>query len=243
MERSTFLRTAAFVIIATCAAIGLAALLAGPLSVTPFLIVPIGAVGLTMLLTRVERAAVQRGYHEGVANALVDPGTRLPAPAAAHQMLALEFAAAERGRPLTLVLFSLDNFSRLSVLDGGAAGVRLLIGAGAIFRRRTRGMNLSARLDDRGTFLSILGGVDTKGARTFVSRVRKDLATLNAGGQAVTVSASVCSYQPTMHTPDEMLAEALGALALARTSDDALVVAGEDDSIADNAGYAIILSS
>lgn len=172
--------------------------------------------------------ARDKGYQEGLASAQVDPATRLMSPPMAKQLLAIEFAAAERGRPLTVVLFNVDNFPRLAALEGGLARDRLLLMLGAVLRRRTRGMHVSARLGDSGTFISILGGLETRGAATFVARVRKDMSTIGIGSTPLVVSVSVVPYRPEMHTVEELMSEAHGTLAEARArGGNQIVVSGE----------------
>jgi diguanylate cyclase (GGDEF)-like protein len=170
----------------------------------------------------------EQGYKAGVASAQIDPATRLMSAAMARKLLAIEFAAAERGRPLTIVLFNVDNFARLAALDGGAARDRLLLMIGAVLRKRTRGMHVSAPLGEGGTFISILGGSETRGAATFVARVRKDMSMIGIGSTPLVVSVSVVPYRPEMHTVEELLSEAHGSLAEARArGGNQIVVSGE----------------
>jgi diguanylate cyclase (GGDEF)-like protein len=181
----------------------------------PLFLIPLaallGAAGLLLYYW-----AKDKGFREGVASAQVDPATRLVSTAVARQMLAIEFAAAERGRPLTVVLTSIDNFRRLGAQDGGAARERLFRTVGAVLRRRTRGMHVSARLEEPGVFISVLGGAEVRGAATFAARVRRDLGTIGVGDQPLVTSISICAYRPEIHTVEELLAEAHGTLAEAR---------------------------
>lgn len=170
------------------------------------IIIPVAVFAVILGFVAVYHGAKAKGYAEGVANAQIDPATRLVTRGVADQILAMEFAAAERGRPFTIVLFSIDNFRKMAALQGGEAGPRMLLGSGAILRRRTRGMNISARFDDAGAFISILGGVEAEGAHIFARRVRKDFGTMRIAGQPVSVSATVCEYRAGMHSIDELLA-------------------------------------
>jgi GGDEF domain-containing protein len=78
-------------------------------------------------------------------------------------------------------------------------------------------MNVSARFDNAGLFVSILGGVATHGAETFVQRVRRDLGTIDTGTpQQLVISTSVCGYRPEIQTLEEFLSNAHGALAEAK---------------------------
>ena len=193
----------------------------------PLFLIPAVALVMAGLLVLYSWARNQ-GYQEGIASAQVDPATRLMSASMARQLLAIEFSAAERGRPLTIVLFNVDNFPRLAAMEGGAARDRLLLMLGAVLRRRTRGMHVSSRLGDGGTFLSVLGGSETRGAATFVARVRKDMSTIGIGSAPLVVSVSVVAYRPEMHSVEEMLSEAHGTLAEARArGGNQIVVSGE----------------
>lgn len=197
------------------------------MEIHPLILIPAIALVLAGLVLLYYRGREQ-GFREGQASAQVDPATRLMSPSMAKQLLAIEFAAAERGRPLTVVLFNIDNFPRLAAMEGGAAKDRLLLMLGAVLRRRTRGMHVSARLGESGTFISVLGGLETRGAATFVSRVRKDMGTIGIGSTPLVVSVSMVPYRPEMHTVEEILSEAHGTLAEARArGGNQIVVSGE----------------
>jgi diguanylate cyclase (GGDEF)-like protein len=217
MDRPLLFQTATFTALAGMASVGLWYLVGEQLTPSAALFaLPGAALGMTSLMLGIERHAHRLGRDEGLRTAQVDRATRLPRSEMARRILSLEFAAAERGRPLTIVLFSIDNFAKLAVADGGKNGERLLLGAGAIFRRRTRGMNVSAPFSDNGTFISILGGSDAEGAKTFANKVLKDLLSLPSGPQTIALSVSICSYRAGMHSVDELLAVAEGTLAQAR---------------------------
>lgn len=229
MNRTLIFKTIFFAKVAASASIGLWVLTDDLLgNMSPWLLVPAAAVTLTILLFALDRFASEHGFMRGVAHAEIDAATRLPSQTLADQVLGLEFAAAERGRPLTVVLFSVDNFKRLAVADGGAAGDRLTLSIGAILKRRTRGMNLSSRRDE-GVFITILGGSNTQGASIFVDRVRNDITTLRAV-QALVVSVGMAAYDPTMHSADDLLAAAQASMLEARRKGGNMVVVnGEMD--------------
>lgn len=185
-----------------------------------------------------------RSYHRGVAAgmeaALVDAATRLPTEAVVMQIFAMEFAAAERGRPLTIVMSSIDNFGRLAPLNGGEIGQRIMLGAGAILRRRTRGMHVSSRQGDNGVFLSVLGGSRPEGAATFASRVRKDLLSLPSGPQALSVTSVICGYRPGMHSIAEMLSMADESLWEAKQRGGNQIVISGERELEPGSGFAFI---
>lgn len=198
------------------------------MEMSPVFSIPALMAALIAAVMVLYQSAKLRGFKEGVASAQIDPATRLVSPAMAGHMLAIEFAAAERGRPLTVVLFSIDNFRRLAAMEGGTARERLLLTLGAVLRRRTRGMHVSARMSEDGIFMSVLGGVEMQGAATYVARVRRDLSTIGVGSLPLVISVSVCPYRPDMHTVGELLAQAHGTLAEARAKGgNAIAVSGE----------------
>ncbi len=154
---------------------------------------------------------LHRDREEAESMALTDILTRLPNRRHARLFLENEFAAAQRGRPLALVLFDLDRFKDYNDRHGHPAGDRALQAFADILGQNTRLMNLSARFGGE-EFLSILANSDAFGAMRFAERVR---ATLRAQDHEVahfTVSAGVASYSPGMRTADELLAAADHAL-------------------------------
>jgi len=144
--------------------------------------------------------------------AFTDLLTRLPNRRHARIFLENEFAAAERGRALSLVLFDLDRFKDYNDRYGHAAGDDALRAFGEILSSHTRRMNLSGRFGGE-EFLSILAGSDDEGGRAFAERIRavvKEDDELR--GDGITVSAGVAGYHPSMRSPDELLAAADHAL-------------------------------
>jgi putative two-component system response regulator len=123
-----------------------------------------------------------------------------------------EFAAAERGRLLSVVLFDLDHFKAYNDQWGHAGGDEALRAFANILAAATRRMDLSARFGGE-EFLSVLTSTDTEGALIFAERIRAGLAaaTLGTGGH-LTVSAGLATYHPSMRSPDELLAAADQAL-------------------------------
>ena len=204
----SLLKAALFASIAGCAAVGLWVMVGDTAASNLWLAIPGSGGALAAVLLMLEHAATARGYTQGVSSSQTDVSTRLPALPVARQILAREFAAAERGRPLTIVLFRIDNYRRIAPLQGGAVGEKVLLSVGAVLRRRTRGMNVSTRLADAGCFLSVLGGVDNDGATTFAGRVRKDIGALKVAPQALALSLAICEYQPHMQTVENLLGAA-----------------------------------
>lgn len=204
--------TAVASLVALAAGVGIAFVAVQALGSSGWFAMLIATPSVLVLLLYMLRGAAESAFEHGALSAAIDAATRLPSPAVARQLLQREFAAAERGRPLTVVVFSLDNLPRLAARHPDAAA-KVMLGVGAIFKRRTRGMNMSARLDEAHMFVSVLGGVDEIGAQKFVSKVRADLSTLNIAGQPLAVRSGICSYDPHMHQVDELIERARAALA------------------------------
>jgi GGDEF domain-containing protein len=168
------------------------------------LTVPIGA----LLLTRAMLTAnVMRGVGLPGSPSRLQPNeavTGVSEIAFADQFLAAEFAAAQRGRPLTVVIFRIDDLQRLADMhDGSVDG--LLVAVARVLKRCTRAMNLSVRDPDRpGTFLSVLSDVPSDGARVFVQRVRKEMAGIRLAGKPVSLSAGVATFDYSMSEPAEL---------------------------------------
>ena len=220
----TALFTALSSLISLAAGFGIWSLLSNLAAASPWLIIPVATLTTATVLLYMLHASAQAGHIAGIAAAETDSATKLPSSTVARHLLRREFAAAERGRKLSIVLFSFDNLPRMMAIKPLEAD-RVLLGVGAILKRRTRGMNLSARLDDGHTFISVLGGVDEEGAEKFVSKVTKDLVTLKAAGQPVLLRAGVASYDPEMHTVDDLVAKAHASLIEPGTEADGLLIA------------------
>jgi putative two-component system response regulator len=164
-----------------------------------YLGISVGIGWVTELLHR-QRAEVE-------SLALTDILTRLPNRRHARAFLQNEFGAAERGRPLCVVLFDLDNFKGYNDKWGHQAGDEALRGFAEILLSTTRRMNLSSRFGGE-EFLSILAGSEVEGALTFANRVREQLEAMGLPDGPLTVSAGVAAYHPTMTSPDELIAAA-----------------------------------
>ncbi|HKK93495.1 MAG TPA: diguanylate cyclase, partial [Longimicrobiales bacterium] len=143
--------------------------------------------------------------------AFTDALTRLPNRRHVDVFLANEFAAARRGRFLSVVIFDLDHFKLYNDTYGHEAGDAALARFGEVLIRTTRRMNLSARLGGE-EFVSILAGSDAHGATVFAERVRDELVALNLGDGPLTVSAGVAQYHAGYAEPRELLAAADEAL-------------------------------
>lgn len=143
--------------------------------------------------------------------ALTDLLTNLPNRRHAQVFLENEFGAAERGRLLSIVLFDLDNFKLFNERFGHQAGDQALEAFAGILSATTRRMNLSSRFEGE-QFLTILAGSDGEGSVVFAERVRAALRAIRLSEGSLTVSAGVATFDPSMRSPDELLAGADHAL-------------------------------
>ncbi|MEJ2538577.1 MAG: diguanylate cyclase [Gemmatimonadota bacterium] len=143
--------------------------------------------------------------------AFTDLLTRLPNRRHADVFLGNEFAAAQRGRILSVVLFDLDGFKRYNDTYGHQAGDEAIRAFADVLARTTRRMNLSARFGGE-EYVSVLAGSDAEGAMVFAERVRMAFRAQHVGNPPLTVSAGVATYHPGMSSQDELLAAADQAL-------------------------------
>lgn len=211
--------TAVTAAIGACAAVGLTFMVPDPSwQERSGVTIPLLAAVITFVLMFIERHFQERGHAQGMTKAYIDTKTGLPTLRVAHQTLVSEFAAAERGRDIAVVLFSYDQYTRFASKHGATASSRLMLSVGRVLKRRTRGMNLSARYSDEGVFMSILSGVPLAGVAVFAKRVQKDLASLEVAGEAQSVSVGIAPFEPTMRSSDDLLAAAHRALISARSS-------------------------
>lgn len=204
--------------IAGLAAVGAAILTGGEV----LLAVP----ALTVLFT-LYLVARRKGQEDGKA-ALTVPLTGLATEEVAQETLSREFAAALRGRPLTVVLIRLEGLTRYRTRHGPAVTEEFMALAGRTLSRHRREMNLTAHHGREGTFLSILSGTDSDGAAVYAARVRRDLMRLNGVPAHGGVSIGIAAFDPEMETPRELVRKAAFALergAAARAEEEKVEVA------------------
>lgn len=154
---------------------------------------------------------LHRSREAAEADALTDSGTGLPNRRHTLLFLEKEFAAAGRGRPLTIVLFDLDQFKRFNDTHGHAAGDEALRTFARVLDHCTRSMNLSGRFGGE-EFLSIVSEATADQAAGFVRRVRETLALDQPREGPLTVSAGIAEYVETMESAEQLLAAADRAL-------------------------------
>ncbi|HEX2166116.1 MAG TPA: PAS domain S-box protein, partial [Longimicrobiales bacterium] len=188
-------------------------------STVPDLLLPVIAayVAITLCIG-VFGDRVSRGGFDAAADmrALNDPATGLPNRTQAELHLELEFAAALKGRPLTIVLFDIDELAKYNARHGRAAGDGVLRGFASIVRQHTRRMDLGSRYGED-EFVSVLGGCVTEGAVIFTTRLLERMREADSTIAVPTVSAGIASFNPQMTSPADLVRAAESALQLAKT--------------------------
>jgi diguanylate cyclase (GGDEF)-like protein len=146
-------------------------------------------------------------------------GEEDPKENVADHFVAKEFAAAQQGRDVTLVMFGFDCFEDFAEREGSAAAGEALREFGRVLGKLTRKMNLTARYGWRAdSFLSVLSHADAKAANMFVQRVRE--ATAKSDVAMPGIAAGIAVFQPHLASPEEFVACAVRALAEARAAAD-----------------------
>jgi diguanylate cyclase (GGDEF)-like protein len=168
------------------------------------------------------QALERLGFHAAIALAnarlheqvrllsLTDPLTGLPNRRHMDILLEKEFAAAERGRALTVVLFDLDDFKVFNDTAGHQAGDDALRRFASILAGQTRAMNLAARYGGD-EFIVILSDTDSDGGHALVDRVLDGMSRdpfLDRMG----ASAGIAAYRPGMLAPADLVRAADEAL-------------------------------
>jgi diguanylate cyclase (GGDEF)-like protein len=117
-----------------------------------------------------------------------------------------EIAAAQRGRPLSVCFFDLDDFKRHNDEHGHLVGDEILQLFGAILKHETRAMNLAARYGGD-EFIAILSDNTRDGAEAHARRIQDKVSqqpTLAEYG--VSVTYGVGEFDPeTMSDIEEVI--------------------------------------
>jgi diguanylate cyclase (GGDEF)-like protein len=134
---------------------------------------------------------------------LTDPLTGLPNRRHMDIFLQKEFAAAERGRALTVVLFDLNDFKQYNDAAGHQAGDGALRRFASLLADQTRAMNLAARYGGD-EFIAILSDTPADGAAIWVDRflsaVHDDHEMAGVGA-----SAGIAAYEKGMLGPADLI--------------------------------------
>lgn len=158
--------------------------------------------------------------------ALVDALTGLPNRRHAEVTLDAQFAAAERGIPLAVVMFDLDHFKDVNDRHGHEAGDAALRAFADVLRQNTRRMDLAARFGGE-EFIAILGGGGIPPAVALANRVRAGFESRSFPWGRLTVSAGVAAYEEGMGSYEVLVATADRALYAAKQAGRNRVTAAE----------------
>ncbi len=143
---------------------------------------------------------------------LTDPLTGLYNRRQLDLHLGQEFAAAKRGRALSVVLFDVDGFKQFNDEEGHLAGDQALAAVGRVLREETRAMNLAARYGGD-EFLVVLSDTGPEGAAHHVERIQRRLADdPELRGIGLGLSAGCATFTPGMTRPEDLIREADQAL-------------------------------
>lgn len=226
--------TTATAVTAGCAGIGFLALLPVEPSATvaAFVMTTVAGALSSVLLWGSHRAAGEEKVAGTQQPVLQNPTTGLAMPFLGDLMLAREFAAAQRGRPVTIALVKIDQIERYTSRHGRPMAERLLRSAARIVARQTRGMNLSAHhRGDPATYLLILSGTSLEGACVYVKRLRRELMSLPGFPEGIVVSAGIAGFDFDQSRPDDLLGHAERALAKASSAGGKIIVYGRTTSV------------
>ena len=172
-----------------------------------FVAIGLGLAVLSELLQRERRDALVMAYSDAL--------TGLPNRRLLDFMLEKEFAAAQRGRPLSVVLFEIDKLAEYNADYGDPAGDEALRQIGATLDHHMRLMNIGGRYVGA-SFLAILSGEKVDGAWVFAERTREGVAKLELPtGASPSVSVGVASYEVWMRGSEELIEAAGRALSRA----------------------------
>lgn len=216
------------VAIAALAAVGLS-LLSGVGPGQAVLGVPVLTALLTFaLLARPTKPTTERWGDDELVT--TDPMTGLTTEEIAREALVREFAAAQRGRPLTVALVRLDGLPRYRAQHGGPVADQLVRVAARTLVRHRRGMHIAAAHAREGMFLSILSGSDLQGAGVYAARLRADLMQPKALPPFDGVSIGIAAFDVSMESPGDLIRRAMYALEKGAEAGGKVMVVGQQQA-------------
>lgn len=146
---------------------------------------------------------------------LTDPLTGLPNRRRAELFLEHEFAVAQLGRPLAVLLLDVDTFEAWSASNGKAASNGLLRTIGTILRQNTRSANLSVHWsEDR--FACFLNGAGEEGAFSYARMIQDCVRASGDVAAMPSISIGIATYERTMTSPENLIRAAEQALQQAK---------------------------
>jgi diguanylate cyclase (GGDEF)-like protein len=136
---------------------------------------------------------------------LTDPLTGLANRRQLEVHLAREFAAARRGRPLSVVLFDVDRFKEFNDEAGHVAGDQALRAIARVLTEETRAMNLAARYGGD-EFLAVLSDTGDEGARQHAGRIHAGVARdPDLRSMGITLSSGMATFNPEMQRIEDLI--------------------------------------
>lgn len=148
--------------------------------------------------------------------AYTDPLTGLPNRRQGLFFLEKQFAAARRGRALSVAYVDLDDLKSINDTSGHGAGDRALRALGDALAAETRDSELSARLSGD-EFLCILQARNARDVHIFLQRVRERLVRAS-DGRPLTFCAGIAVHGPGVVTASHLMELADLAMYDAKTS-------------------------
>jgi diguanylate cyclase (GGDEF)-like protein len=173
-------------------------------------------------------AAIAAGYSrlndQIGALSLIDPLTGIPNQRQLAMYLEKEFAAARRGRRLTVLLFDIDDFEKYNRANGRQAGDEVLRAFAETLVQQTRAMNLAARYEGD-SFIVALADADRRAGFIHASRIARAAESHPlVGPSGIHASVGISSYAPRMKSPEDMIQAALKDLEVRRTGGGRLTI-------------------
>lgn len=166
-----------------------------------------------------DRAELQVAYEEAIAEALLDPLTKLGNHRAFQEELERQAEAAQRyGVPLSLVLIDLDGFKMVNDTLGHAAGDRLLARFGRLLELSVRRPDRSFRVGGD-EFALLLPHTDADGAWVVARRLLSNAlqpVLRELGDDPISFSAGVSAIPTLAPNREQLYLQADGALYAAK---------------------------
>ena len=176
-----------------------------------------------------ERANYQLFLAE-LCDALAVPRPDLTTEEVAREALVREFAAAQRGRPLTVALVRLEGLPRYRAQHGGPVADQLVRVAARTLVRHRRGMHIAAAHAREGMFLAVLSGSDLQGAGVYAARLRADLMQPKALPPFDGVSIGIAAFDVSMESPGDLIRRAMYALEKGAEAGGKVMVVGQQQA-------------
>jgi diguanylate cyclase (GGDEF)-like protein/PAS domain S-box-containing protein len=194
---------------------GLIVLIHGPIDVhavsgPPFLGLPVlaGTGGGGALIAGLGGAWLRaRRLRRSALPTLTDALTGLPNRRHTELFLEHEFAVAQLGRPIAVLLLDIDRFTAFAANHGEAAANGVLRSMGTVLRQNTRNANLSAHWEaDR--FVCLLAGARAEGAFQFARKLQDQVRQSSGLVALPSVSIGIACYSAEMRGPDDLIRSA-----------------------------------